>query len=133
MTGPSPHLSWAELACHDGTDYPAAWRESRAMELAAMFEAVRARVGQPLRILSAYRTPDHNRRVGGARHSQHVEGRALDLKPPKGWTVERLAKVAAEVVSVKGLGVYQTFVHIDCRPSPRRVVWRGGRRDADKA
>ncbi len=132
MTGPSPHLAWSELACHDGTPYPREWRESRAVALAAMFEAVRARVGKPLRILSAYRTPEHNRRVGGARYSQHVEGQALDLKPPQGWTVAKLADVVREEPTVVGLGVYPTFVHVDCRPG-RRVVWRGGRMDADKA
>lgn len=131
MNGPSPHLAWSELACHDGTPYPAVWRESRALALGAMFEAIRERVGKPLRILSAYRTPEHNRRVGGARHSQHVEGRALDLKPPQGWTVARLAETCAVVSAVTGLGVYPTFVHVDCRPG-RRVVWRGGRLDADK-
>ena len=78
MNGPSEHLAWSELACKDGTPYPAQWRETRAVALSAVFEALRAAVGQPLSILSAYRTQAHNRVVGGARASQHVEGRALD-------------------------------------------------------
>ena len=33
--GLSPHLTWAELACHDATrtPYPVRWRESRARRL----------------------------------------------------------------------------------------------------
>jgi uncharacterized protein YcbK (DUF882 family) len=132
VTGPSPHLSWAELACKDSTPYPREWRASRALVLADMFEAVRARVGRPLVILSAYRTLEHNRRVGGARYSQHVEGRALDLRPPRGWTVARLVEAVREVPQVRGIGIYPSFLHIDCRPSPWRVTWSGGRPHADR-
>jgi len=131
MTGPSKRLSWAELACKDGTPYPAPWRTTRARDLAAAFEAVRDAVGLPLVVLSGYRTSAHNRAIGGARASQHVEGRALDLLPPRGWTVTQLAAVVAGVPAVRGIGVYPTFVHMDVRPSTRRAVWRGGRVDAD--
>jgi len=133
MTGPSPRLSWAELACKDGTPYPQQWRTTRARDLAAAFEAVRDAVGLPLVVLSGYRTSAHNRSIGGARASQHVEGRALDLLPPRGWTVTQLAAVVAGVPSVRGIGIYEAggFVHIDVRPSERRVVWRGARSAAE--
>lgn len=39
-------------------------------------DAVRAEFGQPIRITSGYRNPDHNRRVGGATNSQHMHGMA---------------------------------------------------------
>lgn len=132
MSGPSPHLSWAELMCHDGTDYPMIWRGERALYLADAFEALRTRVGHPLQVLSAYRTPEYNRAIGGAKLSQHVQGRALDLKPPDGWTPEELAAVAKDIPEIMGIGVYPTFVHIDIRPGLRRVVWRGGRPMADR-
>lgn len=135
MNGPSPHLSWPELACRDRlrTPYPLDWRETRAVELAAAFEALRAAVGLPLVVLSAYRTPAHNRAVGGARDSQHVQGRALDLLPPKGWTVLQLAAVARRIPQVRGLGIYQAhgFVHIDVRPSDRIAVWQGAGSNQD--
>lgn len=135
MYGPSPHLLWSELACKDGTPYPAKWRQTRAVVLAAEFEAIRALVGKPIVIGSAYRTPEHNRRSGGARHSQHVEGRALDLYPPRGWDVDRFFVTIARHVRqptshVYGLGKYPTFVHIDIRPIPagdRLIVWHGSR------
>jgi uncharacterized protein YcbK (DUF882 family) len=132
MTGPSPHLSWAELACADGTEYPHAWRASRAVALARAFEALRAAVGQPLVVLSGYRTPGHNKRIGGAKASQHVEGRALDLRPPAGWTPDDLADMARDCPGITGLGVYPTFVHIDVRPATRLHTWRGSRPVADK-
>lgn len=139
MSGPSKHLGWAELSCRDAakTPYPVEWRSTRAVALARVFEDLRAACGNvPLTVLSAYRTPAHNRAIGGARNSQHVEGRALDLKPPAGWTVARFAALIrgeADAWGLGGVGVYRTFVHVDIRPrvADRLVVWSGsGAKDA---
>ena len=134
MNGPSSHLSWSELACRDGTSYPAEWRSTRAVKLAALFEAIRSACGNhPIRVLSAFRTPAHNRRVRGAPKSQHVQGRALDLAPPVGLTVmqfyARIKSLRQEgaLPQLRGLGFYRNagFVHVDTRPGPRLVVWSG--------
>lgn len=132
MNGPSPHLSWKELACKDGTPYPAEWQD-RAAVLAAEFEAIRAAVGKPIVIGSAYRTRSWNHKVGGAKKSQHVEGRALDLYPPDGMTVDDLYVIcrrrAQEPGSkLGGIGRYPSFVHVDIRPSDGHLVcWHGAR------
>ena len=137
MNGPSPHLSWAELACKDfeRAPYPEKWRLSRAVGLAVAFERIRTAVNQPIIIGSAYRTPAWNAFNGGARHSQHMEGRALDLYPPTGWTIDRFYEVIREIAgrsesAIQGVGRYPTFVHIDTRP-PRSdgtlTVWKGNR------
>lgn len=128
MTGPSPHLFWSELACNDGTAYPSEWRADRAISLAQVFEALRAACGEPLLVLSGYRSLHYNRMIGGARFSQHVQGRALDLCPTRGMlTVDELWRIARTLAGVeprlKGLGRYRTFVHIDVRPSERLAVW----------
>lgn len=129
------HVALAELDCKDGTPYPAEWLETRAKPLAQEFEKIRAEVGKPIIIGSAYRTPAYNRKVGGAANSQHCQGRALDLYPPKGWTVDDFYNVIRSVASrsdskIYGLGKYPTFVHIDIRPpraDGRLTVWRGSR------
>lgn len=134
---PSEHLSWVELACHDGTPYPAVYTD-RALALGREFEAIRKRCGDvPIVVLSGYRTPEWNRKIGGARYSQHVEGRALDLRPPTGMPVAAfhalILKWARELSQIRGLGRYATFAHIDIRPSARLVRWTGARVEADKA
>ena len=129
---PSAHLTWTELGCHDAarTPYPARWRQSRARRLAAVFEAIRHGCGDhPLRVLSGYRTPAHNRGVGGARHSQHVHGRAIDLAPPRGWTVTGFHTVVREVARedprIGAVGYYRWGVHVDirARSQGRLVAW----------
>ncbi|HYE87723.1 MAG TPA: D-Ala-D-Ala carboxypeptidase family metallohydrolase [Vicinamibacterales bacterium] len=129
---PSPHLTFAELACKDGTPYPIEFiLDGRLARLAVVFEAIRAAAGhKPIAVVSAYRSPEYNRRIGGARHSQHVQGRALDLQPPSGISVGRFHALITELArthlkDLKGIGRYRTFVHIDTRPSMRLVAWTG--------
>lgn len=132
IVGPSAHLTWPELACHDRlrTGYPIDWRATRAIRLAAVFEAVRAAAGGvPIAIRSAYRTLTYNASIGGAPQSQHCEGRALDLTPPPGFTPIAFFLLVYELATehigdIKGLGLYSTFVHLDIRPAPALVTWR---------
>lgn len=131
--GPSPHLSWAELACHNGVPYPMEWRETRAVQLAIEFERIRVAVGRPIPILSAYRTQSYNARIpGAAKNSQHVHGRALDLNIPKGMTLQQLLKAVLSVArsegsKIRGVGEYAWGVHIDIRPGDRLVRWSGSK------
>lgn len=130
--GPSPHLSWSELACNDGTPYPHEWWVTRALPLSAEFEEIRRRCGdRPILVSSAYRTQAYNSRVGGASRSQHPEGRALDLTPGPGLGLIRLYEqayaVAVERKVIRGIALYPSFVHIDIRPSVRLVQWGGKR------
>lgn len=133
--GPSPHLSWAELACRDGTSYPTKWRATRAAALASAFESVRLACGnQPLKVLSGYRTAAWNAKVGGAVASQHIHGRALDLHPPAGMSLRafaRLVRASSLAAGIHGIGYYSTFVHIDVRPTDGLVLWMGARSQAE--
>lgn len=126
---PSKHLTWVDLECKDGTSYPAEWRLTRLPALTDAFERVRAMYNKPIKVVSAYRTESHNRSIGGARHSQHVQGRALDLKPPSGVSVAKFysdIKRNAWAFGIRGIGLYKTFVHIDVRPNDTRLaVWTG--------
>jgi hypothetical protein len=134
--GPSAHLSWRELACKDvaRTPYPVEWRLDRAVILAVTFEDLRALLGdQPLAVHSAYRTVAYNRKIGGARASQHCEGRAIDfthptLRPREIFIRIRQAQRAGHLPLLGGLGLYRTFVHVDVRPRIRLgylAMWSG--------
>ncbi|MGO4917826.1 D-Ala-D-Ala carboxypeptidase family metallohydrolase [Pseudogemmobacter sp. W21_MBD1_M6] len=42
-------------------------------------QALRDRLGKPLIDRSAYRSPEHNRAVGGANRSKHMDGATFDI------------------------------------------------------
>lgn len=127
--GKSLHVNWSELSCKDGTPYPIEFiTNGRVIELIVMFERIRAIWNKEIKINSAYRTVSYNKRIGGASKSQHLLGKALDLQPPNGITVEifhATIKHFADQFGIKGLGLYKTFVHCDIRDSKELIEWVG--------
>ena len=130
MDGPTPNLTWQELASHDGVPYPAEWRETRAIILGIEFEKIREECGnRPITIASGYRTWAWNVRVGGGRKSQHPEARAVDMLTPAGLTVVEFSVVVVGVAKwrqvIRGVGIYRWGVHMDTRPAERLAHWIG--------
>ena len=80
-------------------------------------QALRDRLGKPLIVRSAYRSPAHNRAVGGAPRSKHLDGTAFDIAmanhDPAAF------EEAARAVGFKGFGYYPRsgFMHIDLGPA----------------
>lgn len=108
----SLHFSRHEFDCHDGS------RSDPSPVLIAALERVRALAGgRPLRIVSGYRSPTWNRKVGGATRSQHLYNRAADLERGK-VTVDQAIAAGFTGIGYKG----SWAVHVDVRPS-RRVVF----------
>lgn len=78
--------------------------------------------GRPITITSGYRTPEHNRRVGGATNSLHMMGLAADIVV-SGVSPAKVAQ-AAEKIGFGGIGIYakQGFTHVDIGPKRK---WNG--------
>ena len=79
-------------------------------------QGLRDLLGKPLIITSAYRSPEHNRAVGGAKKSKHMEGIAFDVRMDN--HDPDLFAAAAREVGFKGFGFYPKsgFMHIDTGP-----------------
>jgi zinc D-Ala-D-Ala carboxypeptidase len=80
-------------------------------------QALRDRLGKPLIIRSAYRAPEHNRKVGGAPRSKHMDGTAFDIAMGNHDPVA--FEAAARAVGFLGFGYYPRsgFMHIDLGPA----------------
>ena len=80
-------------------------------------QALRDRLGKPLIVRSAYRSPAHNRAVGGAARSKHLDGTAFDIAMTNHDPVA--FEAAARAVGFKGFGFYPRsgFMHIDLGPA----------------
>lgn len=80
-------------------------------------QALRTTLGKPLLITSAYRSPEHNRRVGGAKNSYHMQGVAFDVRMENQDPHE--FEAAARAAGFTGIGYYPKsgFMHIDTGPA----------------
>lgn len=82
-------------------------------QLVQYLQKIRNHFGKPV-YLTAYRCRTHNARTPNASpNSRHVYGQAADFHID-GVAPAEIAKYA-ESIGVKGIGLYDTFVHIDIR------------------
>lgn len=89
---------------------------------------VQLHFGQPLHIISGCRSKKHNRRVGGAKRSQHLHCKAVDFQIP-GVSKHKLAAYLKQMPGRGGVGVYcrSSYVHLDVGPK-RQWYWSCGKR-----
>ena len=121
----APDFQVRELRCRDGTDTVMVDEV-----LAVVLQCIREHFGKPVTITSGYRTPAHNAAVGGAKSSQHLLGRAADIRV-QGVSVEDVAAYAESLMpDWGGIGRYPVkagrttgWVHVDTRADKAR--WRG--------
>jgi peptidoglycan hydrolase-like protein with peptidoglycan-binding domain len=118
-------------------------------DLLGQLDRLRAHVGRPLGLVSAWRDSAHNQRVGGARTSQHTFGAAPELAAVRGRLspgahlhAGRAADFNRGYVTLEDLTALRLFTgigwradggrqwvtHVDVRPGDpaRPTVWRYG-------
>jgi len=114
----APNFQVKEFACKDNSD-----PIFISLELVNILQQIRSHFGKAVRINSAYRTPTYNKKVEGATYSQHLYGKAADIRV----TGVKPATVAAYVETLMpnkgGIGIYKNFTHVDVREEKKR--WNG--------
>jgi len=115
-----------EFDCHDGTPVPVELYDN-LLVLANNLQVLRDDLDAGIYVISGYRTPAHNKKVGGAKSSRHLKADAADIMS-KSYTprqiynrIEKLIK--AGKMKQGGLGLYKTWVHYDVRGTAAR--WKG--------
>lgn len=117
------NFSKSEFDSKDGTEMPEEVFYN-VQKLANQLQILRNYLGRPIRINSGYRSPSHNKAVGGAINSQHLLGKASDivvknLEPKQVYeAIEYLIRRGDMLQG--GLGLYDSFVHYDIRGNRSR-------------
>lgn len=121
----SKNFTLEEFACKDGSDTPPEAVENLKL-LAAQLQVLRDYTGKSIGINSGYRSKAHNTKIGGAKNSMHLYGKAADITVSgmKASQVHALIEklIADGKMKDGGIGKYHTWTHYDIG-EPRR--WNG--------
>lgn len=112
------NFSKSEFDSKDGSGMPPNILDN-VKKLAWYLQVIRDFVGVPIIVNSGYRSPPHNKSVGGSKGSKHMEGIAADLNP-QGISTKKLYDAIEELTArgdlpEGGMKAYSTFVHWDYR------------------
>lgn len=107
----SKNFQVKEFRCKDGSDKILIDVDFVLEKL----QLIRDHFGAPVTINSAYRTESYNTKVGGAKSSYHIKGQAFDIVVA-GHTPLEVARFA-QTLAIPGIIQYNTFVHVDSRPT----------------
>lgn len=106
----SRHFSRSEFACKDGCGFATV-----DVKLLELLEVIRKHFNKPVTITSGCRCEKHNKKIGGALNSKHMQGIAADIKV-KDVSPEEVYKFVDLFMPNKyGIGLYSTWVHVDVR------------------
>lgn len=121
------NFSLHEFDCKDGSSMPDGVLVN-IKKLSENLQVIRNYIGLPIIVNSAYRTPSHNKKVGGSPKSQHLYGKASDIRV-NGMTCEQLREIIFQLIEQGkildgGVGIYNNFVHYDIRGIKARWDFR---------
>lgn len=99
--------------------------EANLADLLHKINILRGIYGQPMIINSGYRTPDHNRRIGGARNSAHLYCQAVDFRDLSGklkdWLMQNICVLEELGLWLEDPSKTAGWCHVQTRPAKSRV------------
>lgn len=117
------NFHYIEFASKDGAKLPKEL-EANLVELVQNLQVLREYVGKKITINSGYRSPEHNKKIGGVKESFHVRAMAADIVV-EGHTPKQVKEIIQHLILTGrmkegGIGLYDTFTHYDIRGTRAR-------------
>lgn len=110
----STNFSRDEFACNCGCGL-----DTVDAKTLIVLQHIRTETGRAVVINSGCRCPSYNRKVGGAKNSQHLYGRASDFSVAghsPSWVADWVERNYPEM----SIGRYRSFTHIDSRTAGKK-------------
>ena len=93
------------------------------VDFLAKLDEAREYANIPFIINSAYRSPEHNAKVGGKPGSSHIKGLAVDISAKDSRT-RFLVLDALFAVGFTRIGIADSFIHVDSDiDKSQNVIW----------
>ena len=119
----SKYFKISEFNSKDGAKMPPEVK-ANILDLISNLDVIRETIGKPVIINSGYRSPKHNKEVGGASKSMHMVGKAADIHVP-GMSTQELYRIIEQLIAKGkivqgGVGLYPSWIHYDIRGNRAR-------------
>ena len=108
----SKYFSTKELSCHDGCGL------LPNQSFVDKLDAIREAYGHPIEVTNVSRCSVHNRAIGGARFSAHVQGIAADLVRTEALLAFLVSNADKFNIWVESPDKTPQWIHIDTRYRP---------------
>jgi uncharacterized protein YcbK (DUF882 family) len=107
-----------------GNVCPAEYEENLTKLLEAL-NIVRSNYGKPLVIVSGYRTPEYNKKVGGYSNSAHLTCQAADIRDYSrdltNWLLSNINLLVNTGLYMESPKFAVSWVHLQIRPTKSRI------------
>ena len=104
------YITRAEIACKCGCG-----QDTFDVELSDVLESTRAHFKQRMFKVSGNRCAEYNKRICGAKNSQHIKSKAADIQIDNVSPVKVYEYLNNKYPNQFGVGSYESFTHVDVR------------------
>ena len=106
----------------DSPDMPGSGLSNMQPTFITKLVIARKLAGTPFKVNSGYRSPAHNKKVGGVKDSSHIKGWAADIACTDSTRFQIVSALIDAGFSRIGIG--RTYIHMDMDPAkPKDQMW----------
>jgi len=93
------------------------------LNLLIILDKMRHRAGIPLKINSAYRSPEYNATLkNSSKTSAHCLGKAVDISATDSISRYKILEAAVHF-GIQRIGISRNFIHIDIKENQVKLAW----------